>query len=282
LKKHLFNQRIISLTQHGFDRIVILEFPEKYLLLELFAKGNVILCDKEMNILRAMRKEKWKDRTLEKEQVYKFPSSRGQSPLEIDEKEFLNALLDNKKTLFGACIEILNVSPAIMEHVFTTLKLNKTKDANKSTSEGKKILKRIVKIYSSKEDVVYLSKKNIYSTKTDEAAEQSFTNLNEALNELLIEEIKPFVYEEEKAKKTKDRTSEYLDQIKENEKKEIEFKETAEKIYLEYNTISKILNAIKKGKAKGLDAKEITGKINSVNKVIKTIDFDKNKVVVEL
>ena len=73
-----------------------------------------------------------------------------------------------------------------------------------------------------------------------------------------------------------------MDQIKENEKKEIEFKEIAEKIYLEYDTISKVIGAVKKGKAKGLDAKEVTEKINSVNKVIKTIDFDKNKLVVEL
>jgi predicted ribosome quality control (RQC) complex YloA/Tae2 family protein len=282
LRKHLFNQRIISLKQHGLDRIVILEFPEKYLLLEMFAKGNVILCDKEMNILLAMHKEKWKDRTLQKDQVYKFPSSRGKSPLEIDEKEFLEKLLESEKTLFGACIEILNVSPAIMEHIFTALKLDKTKDSNKSKSEGKKVLKNLIKVYSAKATKVYLSKGNIYTTKTDELAEKSFKNLNEALNELLIGEIKPFVLEENKVKKTKDRTGEYLSQIKENELKEIEYKEVGEKIYLEYDTISKIIEAVKKGKAKGVSAKEIKEKINSVNPIIRKIDFDKNKLVVEL
>jgi len=282
LRKNLFNQRIISLTQHGFDRIVVLEFPEKYLVLELFAKGNIILCDKEMKILRALRKEKWKDRILEKDEIYKFPSSRGQSPTTITEIEFLEKLEINNKTFFGACVELLNVSPAIMEFVFNKLKFDKKVDAKSSLKEGKLILKSISKIYSSKSTGIYLSKGNIYSTKTNEEVEQSFSSLNEALNELLIEEIKPFVLEEDKVKKTKDRSGEYLKQIKENELKEIEFKEVAEKIYLEYNTISNVVEAVKKGKAKGLSAKEITEKINSVNKIIKTIDLEKNELVVEL
>ena len=282
LKKHLFNQRIISFTQRGLDRIIILEFPEKFLILELFSKGNVILCDKEMNILRAMRKEQWKDRKLEKDELYKFPSSQGKSPLDISNAEFIKELIKTNKTLFGGCVELLNVSPAIMENVFDKLKIDKKQDATGSGVEGKKILKELKDIYSSKEQMVYLSKGNIYSVKTTLAKEKEFENINNALNELLLEDIAKPITQEIKTRKPKDRTNEYLKQIKEQEKKEVLYKEIGEKIYLEYGAISQIIDAVKKGKAKGLSAKEVTNKINSVNPIIKKIDFDKNKIIIEL
>ena len=283
LKKHLFNQRIITFEQHGVDRIVILEFPEKYLILELFAKGNVILCDKEFKILRAMRKEQWKDRTLASEEEYKFPSSKGKNPTEISQKEFLDQLAQSKKSFFGACVELLNVAPAIMENVFEELKIEKKIDASKSGANGKKVLEQIKKIYSSKKQSVYLSGNIIYTTKSTSALDKEFESLNEALNELLIEEIKPFATEQEvRTVKKKDRKDEYLAQIKEAQKKEIEYKKIGEKIYLEYGTISEIISAVNKGKDKGLGAEEIMNKINSVNPIVKKIDLAKNKVIVEL
>jgi len=282
LKKHLFNQRIISFSQRGLDRIVIIEFPEKYLILELFSKGNVILCDKEYKILRAMRKEQWKDRKLEANEEYKFPSSQGKSPLDITQTGFIKKLNASPKTLFGGCVEILNVSPAIMENVFEKLKLDKKQDSKNSTTEGKKILKELKNIYSSSKGEVYLSNGNIYSTKTSLIKEKEFESINDALNELLFDDATVPIVEEIKNKKPKDRTSEYLEQIKEQEQKEIVYKEIGEKIYLEYGKISEILEAIKKGKAKGISAKEVTNKINSVNKIIKQIDYEKNKVIIEL
>jgi len=282
LKKHLFNQRIISFTQRGLDRIVIMEFPEKFLILELFSKGNVILCDKEYKILRAMRKEQWKDRKLEADEEYKFPSSQGKNPLDISQIEFTKELISNEKTLFGGCVEILNVSPAIMEHAFEKLKIDKKQDSKESLAEGKKILKELKSIYASNEDKVYLSKGNIYSTKTNLAKEDEFESVNDALNELLFNTIDTPIVQEVKTHKPKDRTSEYLEQIKGHEQREILYKEIGEKIYLEYGKIFEIIEAVKKGKGKGLAAKEVTEKINSVNKIIKMIDFEKNKVIIEL
>ncbi|MBT7241685.1 MAG: hypothetical protein HN878_04300, partial [Candidatus Diapherotrites archaeon] len=188
----------------------------------------------------------------------------------------------NKKSLFGASVELLNVSPAIMEGVFDQLKIDKKQSSKESKAVGKKILKTLQKIYSSKESGVYLSKGNIYSTKTNLEKEREFENINQALNELLITKIKPPIVEETKKRKPKNRTKEYLTQIKENEIKEVEYKEIGEKIYLEYNIISELFEAIKKGKAKGLRAEEISEKINLVNPIIKNLDLDKNKLKVEL
>lgn len=141
LKKYLFNQRIISITQQELDRIIIFEFPSVYLILELFAKGNIILCDKEMRILKAMRKEKWKDRELAKEQKYNFPSSRGQNPLKLDENEYIKKMKQNTKTVFGATLELINIAPLILEFIFDELKIDKKKiQIQQATKNLKKFL----------------------------------------------------------------------------------------------------------------------------------------------
>ncbi|MDD3083944.1 MAG: NFACT family protein, partial [Candidatus ainarchaeum sp.] len=127
LKKYLYNQRIISITQKELDRIVLIEFPNSILILELFAKGNIILCDKEYKILKAMRKEKWKDRELAKEKKYFFPSSRGLNPLTTNQTKYFEELKNSKKTFFEAKLDILNVAPTILEFKFEKLNIEKKK-----------------------------------------------------------------------------------------------------------------------------------------------------------
>lgn len=59
LRKHLKNKRLESLQQLGNDRIISLQFgtgdASYYLILELYDKGNIILCDYELTILNILR-----------------------------------------------------------------------------------------------------------------------------------------------------------------------------------------------------------------------------------
>ena len=49
LRKHLGNGRLTAVSQHGFDRIITLDFDTKdgprHLIIECFRDGNVILAD---------------------------------------------------------------------------------------------------------------------------------------------------------------------------------------------------------------------------------------------
>ncbi len=76
LKKVLDNQKLFRVYQCGTDRILALEFDKHVLFLEMFAKGNIILADKEGKIVEILREERWKDRTLEKGETYKEPQSQ--------------------------------------------------------------------------------------------------------------------------------------------------------------------------------------------------------------
>ena len=286
LKKYLFNQRVISIEQKGVDRIVVLEFPDYFLIVELFAKGNVILVDRNMKIAKAFKKEEWKDRKLEKDAAYKFPSSKGVNPLEANEKEFVSALLENRKSVFGACVDLLNTSPAILEKVFLDLNFDKTKNSvDLSEGEAKKILSEVKKAYSAKEGKVFLSKNTIYSTDLGIDAEEAFEDLNSALNELLIKDLAtPKEDVKGKAKQIKriDDLKLKEEQIKKLEKDVGELKEKGDLVYLHYSKISEVLSAVKKGVAKGIPAKEICAKINSVEDIVDNVDLKNKKVTLKL
>lgn len=292
LKKYLNNQRIFSLKQYGVDRIIVFEFAQIFMIIELFAKGNIILCDRNMKIIRAMRKEEWKDRKVGAEEEYKFPSSKGTNPIEETEKEFEKKIKENNKSFFGATVDILNASPAILEYLFDELKLDKKKDAKEANpKEIKEIFKKIKETYSSKEGRVYLSENVLYSCETNKVKEKEFDSIGAALNTLLLnEEVKKEIIVNEgpskdenkkKLKYEKDRQSK-LTQIEGLAIQEKESLEKGELIYVKYQEIKEILSAIEKGKAKKLSEKEIIEKINSIKPLIKELDFKKNKLVLEL
>ena len=274
LKKHLYNQRIIKIEQSGFDRIVLFEFPEKILILELFSKGNIILCDKEMNILKANRKETWKDRSLEIGAVYKFPSSKGKNPLEINSKDFFNELQKNKKSFFGAVIDIINVAPGLLDDLFEREGIDKKKNATQvSEKEAKKVLTALAKLYGQKEAGAFVKGGIIYSAKVS-GETINYDNITNALNVLNFSEKKTNATAEEKKV---ERKSDYVTQIKKALLEEKEFKSIGEAIYLHYNDLSEIIKEIKELKEKGLSAKEIETKIRAARSSIKGIVLEANK-----
>ncbi len=277
LKKFLYNQRIISIKQKGADRIVIFEFPEKYLIIEMFAKGNIILCEKDYTIIKAMRKEKWKDRELAKEKKYEFPKSRGKNPTEISEKEYLEELEKNEKSFFVGTSEIINVAPQILEIVFEKNKIEKKKTAKKAEKEeAKKILEGIKKIYSKEEkEKVTLSENTLYTINTGKKIEKEYESLNEALNDLTERKIE----RTEKKKKEKPKID-YDKQKEELAEKEKQAQEKGNQIYLHYNEIKETIKEIKQLEKKGYEKEEIIKNVKRVK--LKEFDPKKEKIIIEV
>ena len=67
LRKHLGNARIEAVRQVNFERIVEIIFDAKegklILIIELFSKGNIILCKEDYTIISPLENQRWKDRT---------------------------------------------------------------------------------------------------------------------------------------------------------------------------------------------------------------------------
>ncbi len=96
LRKNLAGSQVIDVRQHGFDRIVEFEFEGKIVVVELFSKGNLILCDKGYKILGLLDWQKWKDRTLGVGQTYSYPPAVV-DPYSIGFDEFKNLMEESGK-----------------------------------------------------------------------------------------------------------------------------------------------------------------------------------------
>jgi predicted ribosome quality control (RQC) complex YloA/Tae2 family protein len=95
IKSHLERSKIDSIHQPGSERIVIFNFKHpvrglRILVVELFADGNIVLCDEKSNILAILKPIEAKHRTLRVGTVYEFPPRRGIDVLTISMDDFVN------------------------------------------------------------------------------------------------------------------------------------------------------------------------------------------------
>lgn len=84
-RKHLQGLRIKSITQQGLDRILVIELEGRFyrkLIIELFAKGNLIICDETGRMLTVLRQETYSSRDIKSGKTYAFPPSS--SEIKID------------------------------------------------------------------------------------------------------------------------------------------------------------------------------------------------------
>lgn len=77
LRKYLTNARLTAVRQPPFERIIEFTFQKgdetMILIVELFSKGNLILCNYEYNVLIPMEAQVWKDRSIQPKKKYDYP-----------------------------------------------------------------------------------------------------------------------------------------------------------------------------------------------------------------
>ena len=96
IKTNLERSKIEAIHQPGSERIAILNFNHpthslRILVVELFAEGNLILCDENMSILAILRPIEVKHRTLRVGTFYKLPPSRGTDVFSLSMDELVNS-----------------------------------------------------------------------------------------------------------------------------------------------------------------------------------------------
>ncbi len=91
LRKRVKGANVISVSQHNFDRVVEIKMKkeETYtLIVELFAKGNIILLNESNEIILPLKRKQWSDRDISSKKEYVFPQEHGINPIEIEFDEF--------------------------------------------------------------------------------------------------------------------------------------------------------------------------------------------------
>lgn len=279
LRKFLNQSRITKIIQRGFERIIEIRFQkqEEYILIiELFSKGNIILCESNFKIIAALHIQEWKDRTIKPKLTYIYPPHLKYNLLEIKEKD-LETL--GKENLVKTLAIDLGLGGNYAEEICLRAKVDKNK--KKITKEEiKKIVKAIKNI---KEEPLKPNKvkEGVYPFELKihkEEERESYKTLSQALDNYCEEEIiedKTFKKRKEKTQKLIKKQKEYLIKLKKAaEEKKIQ----GDLIYNNYPYIKEVLDTIKKARDKKVDWKEITKKLKTKNIEVK----DGGKIILDL
>ncbi len=119
LRKHLTNAQLLAVEQPDLERVLKFKFSgkgEPVLILELFGKGNLILCDAQLNIIQPYRVEAWRHRTIRRLERYVLPPRKGADIQELDVQELSRALGEAPDVVRGLAIN-LNLGGSLAEEI---------------------------------------------------------------------------------------------------------------------------------------------------------------------
>ncbi|MFX0090193.1 MAG: ribosome rescue protein RqcH [Candidatus Hodarchaeota archaeon] len=96
LRRFIKGARITGISQHGFDRLVILSFSkedkEYRAVIELFGKGNFVIIDAANRVVSALWYRKMRDRDLLPGKQFEFPPILGTPLIELTQTDLAQAL----------------------------------------------------------------------------------------------------------------------------------------------------------------------------------------------
>ena len=196
LRKYLSNARLRKIEQIKSERILKLEFETKKgkydLILELFSKGNAILCQKG-KIIQPLAVQKWIDRTVKKGEIYVSPS-REHNPFDISATKFKRLIETSSDTISKTLAVQLGIGGVYASELCIRADISKTKK-NLTEQEIKKIYKELSNLLQQKiEPVVVFDDNEVIDITPfklklyEEKRQESFKTYSQALDSVLSQD----------------------------------------------------------------------------------------------
>ncbi|HIH37594.1 NFACT family protein [Candidatus Woesearchaeota archaeon] len=299
LRKYLESTILEEIKQQGVERTVTFRFRGKegmiFLIVELFSKGNLILCREDMSIIRLWTQLSVSSRELRAGQLYAYPEQRT-SPFGISKEDFMDKVKGSSKDTAVTMLAIdFGLGGVYAEEVCSRSGIEKNHAPRMIDDE------QLQGLFVSLEQV--LSQKSLgilvkeeggkiidivpFDLKTYAEQElQLYSTYNEALDagvsELLLadaEEKSHSGYDTKVARLTRI-IAEQEEHIKELEEKATEDQRKGELIYEHYEELNKLLADIQKIE-KDHSWQEIKKKVEG-HKNIKAVDPKMKVFVLEL
>ncbi|MFH1256389.1 MAG: NFACT family protein [Candidatus Diapherotrites archaeon] len=294
LNKYLSGKKILSLEQHGSDRIAVISFEDKKLVLEFFADSNFVLIDSTNKILGCLRNEEWKDRKIRKGEDYKFPASKGMNPATASEDEFIEAVEKSEKQIFQAIVSAINIAPVFLEEIFFTQNLDKKAKAKDFPKKQlKQIFSEINALYS---EISAEKLKPVIVNETllpfplkhlKEKPARNFPSLSEALDELVSMQFLSKESAEVSSTKSKEieriefSLNQQLEAKARFEEEARESKAKAEFIYANMQKLQQAIEILKKAEKNKEKPENIMYNLNSLGLNVLSVDLKKKQFVIE-
>ena len=280
LRTKLGNAKIKSVKQKDFERIleITVEKEEKLkLIIELFSKGNIILVDKDNNILAVQQVQRWKARTLKPKEEYKYPDPTTNTP-ELSEKEFEQLRkTTNKESIVKFLATELSLGGFYAEetcHIIGADKNQKPTLAKGVYQAVKKLLRKKIKPTLYEKEVLPFESERLEKGKSYETFNQAIqSKFSKTID---TKEKQQQIQYQQKLDSIKRVIKEQENAVNQLEKEINDNTEKAELIYNKYQEVNDFLEKLKELKSKGklAEAKK--------HKPIKEINQKEKYVVVEI
>jgi predicted ribosome quality control (RQC) complex YloA/Tae2 family protein len=275
LRKHMGNSRLKGIKQIGSERIVEFDFGDKKLMVELFGKGNILLCENGI-ILSALVYHKWKDREIRAKLEYSYPKME-YNLFDLSLKDISDIFDKSEKALVKCLATEVGFGGVYSEEVCLRADIDKnTKARELEQKEVKVIFQWVNKLVGAKKKPAIIYDKGVKDIvpfaleiyKTLEKRE--FLTYNEAFDYYFLNEVK----------KEKPLTQKEKQIIEALAKKEVEQRKKGELIYENYQMVNDIINEIRKALKKH-DWEEIERRLKG-HKVVKVVNSKDKTVEVEI
>lgn len=283
LRKYIKGGTVEDIKQYNFDRIIEFHIAKEQkftLVVELFAKGNIILLNEEGNIILPLKRKLWSDRKISSKEEYKYPPKKGINPLELEKKE-LKELFKNSDSDVIRTLARSGLGGIYAEEIILRANVQKELPAAEISSETfDSIYNAIYELFEplrtsefnpqiisdGKEDVLPIDlklyenyKKELFETYNNAADEFFSSKVREDIkNEyegIWGAEVKKF---EKRLKIQEDTLNKFHKTIEESQKK-------GELLYANYAKVQNILDIIKNAREK-YSWNEIASKLKQARK----------------
>lgn len=185
LRKSLSGKAIKGVRQHGFDRVVTLDFGDYSLILELFSHGNMVFADSDGKIIFSFRKEEWKDRSIRKHAKYEYPKQGGFDPYTVSEAGFAEIFV--AKDIVRSLAKNANLSGPYAEEICHLAGVDKHRE--KPSPEEMGMLFRAMKslIQRKKEPVMQDNEVRPFPLASQGPVAKKYGSMNEAVDDFYLE-----------------------------------------------------------------------------------------------
>ncbi len=304
LRKYLRNGFIRFIEQVPNERIFKVAIEKKiedkietfYLVLELFAGGNIILCDNEMKIKNALERKNFKDRSIKVKDIYELPPSKDINPHNVDIKKFKMDFENAGLSIVKFLAIKLGMGGKFAEEI--CLLSNVDKNLNKIDELDFNIIKKNIEEIFDKDIDAFLVLDDINKNPQDffpfefKSSSMNIIKKCDSFNTAVKEYFENFKEEkkndttlfDKELKKLNNRLDKQLQQKEDILFESENFNEIGNKIYENYSLIDDLLVSINKAaKDKGWDY--VIDKIKNdvrLSKLVKKINYKNNEIEIEL
>jgi predicted ribosome quality control (RQC) complex YloA/Tae2 family protein len=310
LRKYMMGGRITAIRQRGFDRIVDIEVvragEKTVLVVEIFAKGNVILLDGERKIIMPLKSSRMKDRDVLRGEIYEYPQSQ-LNPLTLTEEELARLFAESDKDLVRTLATRTNIGGMYAEEACLIAGIDKNRVAKSLVgSEVHLLLNGIRTLFKPlvegnlRPHIVRADGKDLEALPLELRRYEGFEKVyfqtfNEALDAYnsarTISEIKAAATEKkvEKTGPLERRLKQQEDAIAKFDKDEADHVRKGEIVYADYQQVEDIIKVIGSARAKGISWDDIRKTLKEAKKAgnhaasaIQSIDPAKGTITVTL